>query len=356
MAAPDITAENAANELLPWLRAPLAQALDCVQSHAVLLEGPEGLGQFEFALALASAWLCEGVVQGRPNALACGTCSSCRLIHSRNHPDLIVAMPEVHSDALGWPLVGEDVDDEGKRRERKTKNPSKEIKVDALRLAVAFAQQTGARGRAKVVILHPAERMNHVSANTLLKTLEEPPGATRFILSTGAAHRLLPTIRSRCQSLMLSVPPLADALAWLQSQHLPDADVLLDAAGGQPLLARDLAAVGVSGALWRKLPALALAGEAAPMANWPLPVLVQALQKLCHDALCVAAGAAPRFFPEGSIPRLTQAEPLHAWQRALQAIAAQSEHPWSAALMAESLISQAQRALRTPAPRKAPLH
>jgi DNA polymerase-3 subunit delta' len=61
-------------------------------------------------------------------------------------------------------------DDGGKRK------PSKEIRVDEIRQAIAFAQTTSARGRAKVVVIHPAERMNGVSANALLKTLEEPPG------------------------------------------------------------------------------------------------------------------------------------------------------------------------------------
>ena len=67
-----------------------------------------------------------------------------------------------------------------------------------MRDAVEFAQRTSGRGRGKVVLVYPAERMNHVTANALLKTLEEPAGDLRFVLASEAAHQLLPTIRSRC--------------------------------------------------------------------------------------------------------------------------------------------------------------
>lgn len=67
-----------------------------------------------------------------------------------------------------------------------------------MRDAVEFSQRTSARGRGKVVLIFPADRMNTVTANALLKTLEEPPGDVRFVLATEAAHQLLPTVRSRC--------------------------------------------------------------------------------------------------------------------------------------------------------------
>ena len=87
------------------------------------------------------------------------------------------------------------------------KQPSKEIKVEAVRGAVAFAQTTPAREAGKVVVLHPAERMNGIAANALLKTLEEPAGSARFILSCSAPEALLPTIRSRCQAFALTGDP-----------------------------------------------------------------------------------------------------------------------------------------------------
>ena len=78
--------------------------------------------------------------------------------------------------------------------------------------------------------------MNHVTANALLKTLEEPPGDVRFVLASEAAHQLLPTIRSRCLGHTMVWPAEADSLAWLQAQGLARdaAASFLRAAGGRP--------------------------------------------------------------------------------------------------------------------------
>ncbi|RYY91365.1 MAG: DNA polymerase III subunit delta', partial [Comamonadaceae bacterium] len=152
--------------LSPWLSAPLADLLR-QRGHAWLAQGPSGLGQYELALALASAWLCEQPTDART---ACGHCASCHAITVRTHADLRVLMPEVAMLDLGWPLdekAQADIDD-------KKRKPSKEIRVEAMRDAVGFAQRTSARGRGKVVLVYPAERMNTITANALLKTLEEP--------------------------------------------------------------------------------------------------------------------------------------------------------------------------------------
>lgn len=322
---------------LPWLAPLLAPAL-ARQAHALLLQGPQGVGQFEFAITLAQAWLCEARGQGE-DARPCGVCASCRLVQAHAHPDLLVLLPELLQESLGW-STGE------AEPERAAKaKPSKEIKVEAVRAAVQFAQVTSARGRAKVVVLHPAERMNAVSANTLLKTLEEPPGAARFLLSCAAPDALLPTIRSRCQVLPMAPPAEAEAVAWLEAQGVADAAVLLAAAGGQPQEALDWSRQGIDAALWRRLPALVAAGQAVGLEKWPLPRLLDALHKLCHDAACVASGAAPRYFPAAALPRGGRLEPLLAWRTELDRVARHAEHPWSPGLMAESLVRQGQRAL-----------
>lgn len=213
--------------MAPWI-ARQTQALLAQRGHAWLLQGPSGLGQYELALALVSAWLCE-----QPTAQgACGHCPSCHAIEVRTHADLAVLMPETQMLELGWPLSEKaqaDIDD-------KKRKPSKEIRVEAMRDLVEFAQRTDARGRGKAVLVFPAERMNAVTANALLKTLEEPPGDVRFVLATEAAHQLLPTIRSRCQTHTLAWPVGAEALAWLAGQGVeaPVAEALLRSAGGRP--------------------------------------------------------------------------------------------------------------------------
>src|SRR4029450_6030709 len=93
------------------------------------------------------------------------------------------------------------------------KKPSKDIRVEDVRAAIALALTTASRGRGKTIVIHPAERMNPIAANAFLKTLEEPAGDARFVLCTSAPEGLLPTIRSRCQSIALALPPAEVATA-----------------------------------------------------------------------------------------------------------------------------------------------
>lgn len=331
---------------LPWLAGPLRLGLER-RAHALLVQGPEGVGQFEFGIALAQGWLCEAPGAAPAVRRPCGICASCRLVQAHSHPDLLVLLPEALREVLGWDPVGAEGEAGGAEKAGKAK-PSKEIKVDAVRVAVEFAQTTSARGRGKVVVLHPAERMNAVAANTLLKTLEEPPGNARFVLSCAAPDALLPTIRSRCQALPLALPPPDVAVAWLASRGVAEPAAMLAACGGQPLQALQWAEEGVDAKLWQRMPGLLLQGEAAPFMTWPLPRLVEALQKVCHDALCVAADGMPRYFPPGSIRPGAEVAALSAWGRELNRIACHAEHPWSAGLLVEALVEAARNALATP--------
>ncbi|HET7794093.1 MAG TPA: DNA polymerase III subunit delta' [Rhizobacter sp.] len=327
---------------LPWLGTPLQEALRTQRGHALLIHGPQGIGQFELALTLAQAWLCET----HPTQQPCGTCASCRLVQAHSHPDLLVLLPEALREPLGW--GGGDESDEGEGKASKAK-PSKEIKVEAVRTAVAFAQSTSARGQRKVVLIHPAERMNAIAANTLLKTLEEPPGDARFVLSCGAPDELLPTIRSRCQAVPMALPPTEVAAAWLAQQQVAQPAVLLAAAGGQPLEALEWVREGVDAVAWTRLPKQLAAGEVGSLASWPLPRLVDALHKLCHDAMCLACGAPPRYFPPAALPTGAALPALNAWSRELRRTLRHAEHPWNLPVMVESLVLQAREALAAPA-------
>ena len=242
------------SQLSPWLHQQISTLLSR-RGHAWLLQGPSGLGQYNLALELARAWLCENTTP----AGACYQCASCHSVDVRSHPDLCVLMPETVALELDWPL------DEKSQKEidDKKRKPSKEIRVEAARDMVAFSQQTRSGGSTKVVFVYPAERMNHVTANTILKTLEEPPGECRFVLASEAAHQLLPTIRSRCQTHTMVWPTEAEALSWLQTQGVPSADaaVLLRAAGGRPEDALDLANAGLKAAIWAGLPKAVMRGD-----------------------------------------------------------------------------------------------
>jgi DNA polymerase-3 subunit delta' len=200
-----------------------------------------------------------------------------------------------------------------------------------------------------VVLIYPAERMNHITANTILKTLEEPPGDTRFLLVSEAAHLLLPTLRSRCQTHTLSWPDAAPALQWLVSQGgvaPTDSQVLLDAAGGRPEDAWAMAQSGLKASTWLALPQAVARGDSQALQAWAPAQVVAVMQKICHDCLMLAVGAAPRFFPTQALPVGAPLAALTQWSRDLLSSARSAEHPFNAGLMLEALVSQARGALR----------
>lgn len=341
--------------LLPWQDGVLRDALGRLTSSAVLVHGQPGSGQLELALAVAKAWLCESPesVAAGGAVPACGRCPACHLVDTGYHPDLKVLVPEAMQASLGWDFGADDGDaDKGDAKKRK---PSQEIKVDAIRQAVAFCQSTVSRDRAKVVLIHPADRMNTISANTLLKTLEEPPGRVRFLLSCGSIDEILPTVRSRCQAWQLPLPEGDAVLDWLCTAHpglaAPDARTLLAAAGGSPQGAAELLALGWTAAAWQRLPKDVAGGVAGAWAGWPLPLLVDALQKLCHDLSRACAGGAPRFFPTEAVPTDTSLPRLTAWAAELKQARRHADHPWNAGLKVESLLFQARRAVQPAHPR-----
>jgi DNA polymerase-3 subunit delta' len=323
--------------MAPWITAQL-QSLLAQRGHAWLLAGPSGLGQYELALALVRTWLCD---QPGPQG-ACGVCSSCHAIDVHAHADLCVLMPETVLLDLGWPL-GEKAQSDIDSKKRKA---SKEIRVEAMRDAVEFAQRTSARGRGKAVLVFPAERMNVFTANALLKTLEEPAGDVKFVLATDAAHLLLPTIRSRCLGHTLTWPDQDAALRWLQAQGVPPAQatVMLRASGGRPADALLMAPVSDR---WRLLPKAVQRGDVAVFKDWTPAQTVDALHKLCHDLLAVKAGAQPRFFEAADLPESRSWQSLTNWAKSLSDSRRTVEHPFNVGLMQEALVSQAQLVLNS---------
>jgi DNA polymerase-3 subunit delta' len=347
-----------ADGLLPWLGTPLAQALARARGQAILVEAPAGCGQFELAVALAQSGLCEAAPPDRPGgqeaplARACGACASCRLVAAQTHPDLLILLPEALRDRLGWDAEAADAAGEGGEGATGAagvrRKPSREIKVDAIRAAVAFATVTSARGRGKAVVIHPAERLNAIAANTLLKTLEEPAGNTRFILATGAADRLLPTVRSRCLPIRLGLPDARAATAWLTGAGVADAAVLLAAANGRPQEALAMAADGIDAANWLALPLRVRTGRPEAMLEWPLPRAVEALLMLCHDLQRTALGAAPRCFPADRLPAGARPAALQRWAQQLLAVARHAEHPVNMSLVIEDLVDAGRQAFAAP--------
>ncbi|HCG53290.1 MAG TPA: DNA polymerase III subunit delta' [Betaproteobacteria bacterium] len=219
-------------DILPWQLAPLQRLISRGDTlpHALLIHGRNGVGKLEFAKALAQSLLCEAPEDG----MACGTCPACRWFQDGNHPDFREILPasltnEADVDNAG---AGADADADA---DDKDKKKSREIKIDQIRGVSDFMTLSTHRHGYRVLLIHPAEAMNLAAANALLKTLEEPASRSVILLVSDQLGRLLATIRSRCQRVLIPMPESAVAVAWLTAQGLSNPEAGLAAAGGAPL-------------------------------------------------------------------------------------------------------------------------
>ena len=151
--------------------------------NAYLFAGLEGIGKRLVATTFLSALLCEKSPE------ACGVCVPCLKIKSKSHPDVFMMEPKTDR-----------------------------ILIEQVRELQQDLQFHALEGRAKVVTIDRADAMTESAANSLLKILEEPPQKTHFILVTAFPHRLLPTIRSRCQQILFAPLPEADVKKYLMNQ------------------------------------------------------------------------------------------------------------------------------------------
>lgn len=205
--------------ICPWLRAPLRQFdaahRDGRLGHGWLLAGPQGAGKINLALVAARRLLegTDGAVE-LLSAAEAATAMAERHEPADHHPDLHWLFPESN---------------------RRT------LTIEQIRGASQALSLTSHAGRAKVLVIEPADAMTAAAANALLKTLEEPSAETYLLLISHQPGRLPATIRSRCQSLPVTCPPTEETAAWLKSA---DAEIeatnwtaALDLAQGLPFRA-----------------------------------------------------------------------------------------------------------------------
>lgn len=262
--------------------------------HALLLIGQRGVGKLMLAEAFSASLLCEAPAgDGR----ACGQCPACNWFQQGHHPDYRLLQP----DALN--------EEEGGEEGRKEK-ASQQIIIEQVRALDDFLAVGTHRAGLRIIVVNPAEAMNRNTANALLKTLEEPPPSTLFLLISNEPMRLLPTIRSRCQAVVVNVPAAADATRALAEDGVVDAARWLALAGGAPGVAAELAASGAGGWLdlltaqlggWRELDPLTAAAQLEKAikeskGRLPLRTVVDAVQKWAVDLNLVANGLQPRYF------------------------------------------------------------
>lgn len=167
-------------------------------THAWLLTGPPGSGRSNAALAFAAALVCE-----RPELLArgCGICKACHTTLAGTNADVTFIATEKTT-----------------------------ITIEEARDLVRKAHDSPSSARWRVMIVGDADRMAERTTNVLLKAIEEPPPRTIWILCAPSPADVLVTIRSRCRTLTLRLPPVADVAALLVRRDGIDPDLALTAA------------------------------------------------------------------------------------------------------------------------------
>ena len=208
-------------------------------------------------------------------------------------------------------------------------------------------------------MLYPAEAMNPVSANALLKTLEEPPPDTVFLLVTHRIDRLLPTILSRCRQFPLQMPAADKALSWLESQEVSNPARWLAEHGGAPLAALAAAVGEFADAQDEWLAYLARPHTATALVvaerlqKVPLSQLVAWQQRWLYDLLAIQSAGRVRYYPHHrkSLEALAAHTSADSLQQALRDAGfrrAVSEHPLSARLFIEDMLLDYVRLMQPP--------
>jgi DNA polymerase-3 subunit delta' len=238
--------------------------------HALLLHGSPGLGISHFAQTFARSRLCR-----EPNAegMACERCQGCRLSAAQSHPDF-------------YQITADD--------------GSQQIKIDQIRAFNEFTFLSRQFAPYKIGLISAAETLNQYAANSLLKTLEEPPAETLILLVTHNAARLPATIRSRCQRIDFVPPPRSQSVGWLKDRvNEINPEVLLPIVHGRPLEALDLVRSGklqVRQSVFDDLIRL-LSDEVSPVScarRWEkidIPLLLDWLMTWLLDAVRLHVGA-----------------------------------------------------------------
>jgi DNA polymerase-3 subunit delta' len=176
---------------------------------SLIFAGPAGVGKRLTATALAQALNCLTPIDGD----ACGTCAACTRIARGVHPDVMIVEP----------------------------GDTGSIKVEQVRDIVDRAAYRPFEGKRRAVIVDDADQMVTAAQNALLKTLEEPPAASVFLLVTSRPDMLLPTVRSRCPMLRFGPLSEADVAAALQARGQKPSEAVAAAAASEGSLGRALA-------------------------------------------------------------------------------------------------------------------
>ncbi|MCJ7717808.1 MAG: hypothetical protein MUO54_14985, partial [Anaerolineales bacterium] len=178
--------------------------------HAYLFTGPHGIGKKNLAVRFIQAINCPN---GIKDANPCLACSTCKRLGRMEHPDL-------------FPVTLEE--------------DNSKIKVDQIRELIRSLSLSPYEAKRRFGLLIDFETANASAQNSLLKTLEEPPGSVVLVLTAVSSDSLLETITSRCEEIKLNTVPISDTIQGLENLHhiqSDQADFLAHISGGRPEIA-----------------------------------------------------------------------------------------------------------------------
>ncbi|NLP04696.1 hypothetical protein GX411_01925 [Candidatus Fermentibacteria bacterium] len=320
--------------------------------HAFLFAGPRGTGKLTAALATASAWMCE-------TGDNCGHCRHCRRVACFEHPDARITMPVTGSTTPDevFLLLSRRVAD-GVTPVALPGNcwiPIESVREIQSRLALKPYE-----GRGRVEIVLDADRMKAEAANALLKTLEEPPPGTLLILTAVRASAILPTVRSRMQTVRfgrLSTRDIASALVSRISMESDEAERLAMASDGSLGAALEAATErdGLGDIVLETVEVLEKAGEHAVL-EFSLELakklgtassgrFCSAVTALLHDLARRASGLAPLYHPPSDIENRGAGWGLRGLEEAVE-IFGRCERRLRSNVMPQAAISAAMLAAR----------
>lgn len=329
--------------------------------NGLLIYGPRGIGTIDLVIAYAKSLFCE---HPKADGTPCGQCKGCKMAQAYTHPDLRYVVSEAESIPRGIPF-------EPPSNATKDRKIYREILIHQPRQLTDFLNLAPhIEGGCRIVVVYPADAIRPDAAATFLKSLEEPPEKTTFLLVADDIDRVLPTIRSRCRLLRAKAPSHKEALEWLKAQGIDDAEEALARAAERPCLVTDEQAIrnndeidaktreqlltltsiapAVRLALLKTLtqgPDIDLSHLAVKEGRTALPVsaVLPVLERWSYDLLAVKAGVNPHYFPAFT-PQLKRlvtnvdSEKLFKYNDSLKAMKRVMTHPLNAQLIIEQAI------------------
>ena len=283
--------------------------------NGLLVYGPRGIGTIDLVIAYAKSLFCE---HPHKDGTPCGQCKGCKMANAFTHPDLRYVVSEAESIPRGIPF-------EPPSNATKDRKIYREILIHQPRELTDFLNLAPHidKGR-RIIVVYPADAIRADAAATFLKSLEEPPERTTFLLVADDIDRVLPTIRSRCRLLRAKAPTHEESLQWLKSVGIEDAQEALARAAERPCLVTDERAIrnnaeidakvrdqlltlttmapSIRMALLKTLsqgPSIELTNIAVKEGRSALPVsaVLPVLERWSYDLLAVKQGLEPHYFP-----------------------------------------------------------